>query len=98
MAFRNLKSSTTPLTVSSEDDLSGVTEIIKSLCVFELGGKEWTTWTADTITDVDYTLHGSYIRIRSVKFAVPVEGSEGAAITYSKTVEVNKNIRIGVSE
>lgn len=98
VTYRTVRSSQTPLTVSGTNDLSGVSEIIESLFIFDLDGSEWTEMTAEMITDVDYIVNGSYIIIKSVEFAVPVDSTSAFTTTYKKTVSnINKSIRTGVT-
>ena len=98
VAYRSVKSTQTSLTVSGENDLDGVKEIIESLFTFSLDGKEWTEMTADMITDVDFTVNGNYIRIKDIDFAVPVEGIDKVTMTYTKNVVVNKTIKTGADD
>lgn len=97
VAYRSAKSTQTSLTVSGEDDLPGIKEIITSMFTFSLDGKEWTDLTEDMITDVDFTVNGNYVRIKDIDFAVPVEGLGKLTMTYTKNVVINKTIKTGVN-
>lgn len=96
VAYRSMKSTQTSLTVSGDNDLAGVKEIIAELFTFSLDGKEWTDFTVDMIKDVDFTVNGSYVRIKDIDFAVPVEGIN-FTMTYTKNVLINRTIKTGVS-
>lgn len=96
VTYRTVRSAQTSLTVSSDNDLAGISAIIESLFVFEMDGKEWTDMKADMITAVDYITNGEYVIVKSVEFAVPVDSNSSYTMTYRKKVEnINKSIRIG---
>ncbi len=99
ITYRTVRNSKTSLDVAGDNDLRGMSEIIEELFIFDIDGKEWTEMTAEMITDVDYIINGSYVIVKSVEFAVPVEGSNSYTMTYKKTVSgINKSIRIGAND
>ncbi len=97
VAYRSMKSNQTPLTVSDKNDLESVKEIIASLFTFSLDGKEWTDFTAAHIVDAEFTVLGKGVHIKNVDLSVPVEGSNGMTMTYTKNVVINKTIKTDVT-
>lgn len=98
VTFRSLKSISTPLTVSGNNDLAGAKAIVESVLNFNLGGEAWTTMNANMITNVTYVKNGNKLFIKKVEFAVPINSNELYTMSYKKTCEVNKTITIGVSQ
>jgi len=100
IAYKTKRNSKTSLTVDGSDDLDSVKEIVAELMIFTINGSTWSDMTAEMITDVDYKIIGEdYVFIRSVEFAVPVDGKDANALTYRREVKgINQSIRTGVDE
>lgn len=97
VTFRSLKSTKTPLTIYGAGDINGVKAIVASVCNFNLDGKPWNV-DATMITNVDFKVTGQYLIIRSVEFAVPIEGNL-YGMTFKKTVTgINQQVKTGVVE
>ena len=59
VTFRSLKSISTPLTVSGNNDFAGAKAIIESVFTFNLGGELWSAMNANMITNVEYVKNGN---------------------------------------
>lgn len=100
IAYKTKRSGKTSLDVEDANDLDSVKDIVAELMVFTIDGSTWSDMNAQMITDVDFKLVGKeYVFIRSVEFAVPVDGKDAYALTYRREVKgINQSIRIGVDE
>lgn len=101
IAYKTKRSGKTTLDGTS---LESVKEIVDELLIFTIDGTTWSDMDAEMIENVDYKPIGDeddpdYIFIRSVEFAVPVDGKNANALTYRRVVKgINLSIRVGVDE
>ena len=103
VSYKTMRGGKSTIDVSSETDLEAVKEVVAEQMVFRLGDSTWTDLTAEMITDVTFkykeTGSSTYVIIRSVEFAVPIDGKDPNILAYSRTVKnLNKSIRVGVEE
>ena len=95
ISFQKLKDSRTSTYVASEDDLSGIAEIIEELFVFRKDGVNWVA-TSDLVESADVSWREKYVVIRSVTLRIPL-GNTG--YSYLETIKgLNKSIYHGVYE
>jgi hypothetical protein len=99
VTYRAVRNTKTSIDVHSNNDLYNVKKIIEELFIFDIDGKEWTEMTVDNIVNVEYVLNGSFVIVKSVEVAIPVESNNSYTMTYRKNVtDINKSIRFGVAE
>ena len=81
---------------STETDIKA---IVKDALTFTLGGNDWN-YRVEDIASVTYRYNAQagYVVITSVKFNVPLNGSDDT-VGYEKNVSVNKSVKVtGVTE
>jgi len=98
VTFRNVKSVSTPLTVSNAYDQTGAREIVANTLTFNLGNEVWTGLQSHMISKVEYVMNGNTMVIRKVEFVVPIDPEKPYGTAYIKTCEVNKAIKTGVTQ
>lgn len=76
---------------------SVVKDIVLDLFKFNLNGYSWG-FNEDMIADVTYKLSDNYVLIQTVKFAVPLDGYTTDEFDYVTVSNINKSIKLGVTE
>lgn len=95
IVFRDAKNTKTETYVSGKDDVGSVTSIIEELFTFTKDGALWEDWTADMITDVEFTWTSRTVTVRSIEFLVPA--GDGTELRYKKKVKgVGRTVQYGV--
>lgn len=82
-----------------ESEETDIKAIVKDAIAFTLGGSDWD-YRVEDIVSVTYRYNekAGYVVITSVKFNVPLNGSDDT-VGYEKTVAVNKSVKVsGVTE
>lgn len=95
VTFRDIKDNKTEAYVSSEDDISGIGDIIEELFVFTMNGKTFPVYSS-MVEDAYFTWKEKYVAIKRLTISVPI-GDSG--YSYTQTIRnIGKMIYYGVDD